>query len=304
MATGSPTRAALGRSLLEAAEGVYDRLDAYGLVPTLRNLLALVFVVWTVFPVYWMVAGSVRTRRELLATPPKWISASLTLENYPELFAQRPAFYDYLVNSLVVTVGSSALAVALGTMATYGFVRYEFPYDLGRFHLPFLVLATRFLPPILTVIPLYVIFDTAGLLDTRVGLVLAYAAFNVPFVVWMLKGFFAEIPDSIVEAAVLDGHTEVGAFAKVVLPMVRPGLLAAAIFTVINAWNELMFAVILTSTTEAQTLPVALATFKTAYTVQWELLTAAGTIAMLPVLLFAFLVREKLLRGFTMGAVQ
>lgn len=304
MATTSLPGRGLGRALLDRTERWYDRLDEYGLVPGLAHVVALVFVVWTVFPVYWMVAGSLRTRRELLATPPQWLSTALTVENYTELFVQRPAFYEYLLNSVVITIGSTALAVLFGTAATYGFVKYEYPYDLGRFHLPFLVLATRFLPPIVTVIPLYVIFDNVGLLNTQLGLTLAYAAFNIPFVVWMLKGFFAELPDCIIEAAVLDGHTEIGAFFKIVLPMVRPGLLAATIFTIINAWNELLFAVILTSNTRAQTLPVALATFKTAYTIQWELLTVAGTIAMAPVLVFAFLVREKLLRGFTMGAVQ
>ncbi|WP_226481235.1 carbohydrate ABC transporter permease [Natrinema amylolyticum] len=304
MATTSLPGRGLGRALLDRTERWYDRLDEYGLVPGLAHVVALVFVVWTVFPVYWMVSGSLRTRRELLATPPQWLSTALTLENYSELFVQRPAFYEYLLNSVVITIGSTALAVLFGTAATYGFVKYEYPYDLGRFHLPFLVLATRFLPPIVTVIPLYVIFDNVGLLNTQLGLTLAYAAFNIPFVVWMLKGFFAELPDCIIEAAVLDGHTEIGAFFKIVLPMVRPGLLAATIFTIINAWNELLFAVILTSNTRAQTLPVALATFKTAYTIQWELLTVAGTIAMAPVLAFAFLVREKLLRGFTMGAVQ
>jgi len=304
MATDTQPSHGVVRTVLAGAERVHEMLDSYGLVPTVTNGIALLFVVWTLFPVYWMVSGSLRTRSDLLATPPKLVSTALTVGNYPELFAQRPAFYEFLFNSVIVTVGSAAIAVLLGTAATYGFVNYEFPYDLGRFHLPFLVLTTRFLPPIVTVIPLYIIFDTAGLLNTRLGLVLAYAAFNIPFVVWMLKGFFAELPDSIVEAAVLDGHTEFGAFFKIVLPMVRPGLIAATIFTVINAWNELLFAVILTSNTEAQTLPVALATFKTAYAIQWELLTVAGTIAMAPVLLFAFLVREKLLRGFTMGAVR
>jgi len=304
MATENQPVGGLRRSVLRRIEWCYDRLDEYGLLPGVTHGIAFVFVLWTVFPVYWMVSGSLRTRRDLLSTPPQWLPSTLTVENYVELFAQRPEFYDYLFNSVVVTAGATLLAVALGTAATYGFVQYDYPFDMGRFHLPFTILATRFLPPIVTVIPLFRIFDATSLLNTKLGLVLAYAAFNIPFVVWMMKGFFAELPDSIVEAAVMDGHTEMGAFLKVVVPMVRPGLIAATIFTIINAWNDLLFAVILTSDTGAQTLPVALATFKTAYVIEWELLTAAGTIAMAPVLLFAFLVREKLLRGFTMGAVK
>lgn len=304
MAAETGSQRSLARGVVRRTEAAYDRLDAYGLIPGLTHGIAAIFVLWTAFPVYWMVSGSLRTRRDLLATPPEWIPSSLTLQNYTQLFAQRPEFYDYLFNSVVVTTGATVIAVAFGAAATYGFVQYEFPFDLGRFHLPFLILATRFLPPIVTVIPLYQIFDSSNLLNTKLGLVLAYAAFNVPFVVWMLKGFFAELPDRIVEAAIMDGHTEIGAFVKVVLPMVRPGLVAATIFTIINAWNDLLFAVILTSDTTAQTLPVAIATFKTAYVIEWELLAAAGTLAMAPVLLFAFIVREKLLRGFTMGAVK
>jgi multiple sugar transport system permease protein len=135
-------------------------------------------------------------------------------------------------------------------------------------------------------------------------LILSYSAFTIPFVVWMMVGFFKELPDSIVEAAILDGHTHFGAFFKIVLPLVKPGLIASTIFVLITAWNELLFAVILTQTLDAQTLPVALATFEEQFQTNWRLLTVASSIAMLPPMAFAFLVRDQLVRGFTMGAVN
>lgn len=291
-------------TLLGRLDDVYRRLDEAGLLTAGAYFVVVVFVAWTLFPVYWMLTATLKTRRELLAIPPNWIPASPNVGNFAALFADRPEFVRFILNSVVVSVVATLLAVTLGLMATYGFVNFEFPYDVGSFELPLLILATRFLPPIVTVIPIFVIFDGLGLINTHLALILTYTVFNIPFVVWLMKGFFEEIPDSVVEAATLDGHTEVGAFFKVVLPMVKPGIVASVIFTLMGSWNELLFAVILTNNAQAQTLPVALATFQTQYYVEWELLTVAGTIAMAPVLLFAFFVRDQLLRGFTMGAVE
>jgi len=272
------------------------RIVIYGSVAT--------YLLWTLFPVYWMLSATVKTRSELLTTPPQWVPTSFEFGNFTALFAQRPEFVRYILNSVVVSVAATALAVTLGVMATYGFVRYDFPYDLGRFHLPLLILASRFLPPIVTVIPIYVVFVEVGIVNTHLALILAYTAFNFPFIVWLMKGFFEELPESVIQAAILDGHTEIGAFFKIVLPMVKPGIVAAVLFALMGSWNELLFAVILTSNIQAQTLPVGLATFQTQYFVEWELLTVASTIAMAPVVLFAFVVRDHLLRGFTMGAIE
>lgn len=282
----------------------YLRLENTGLLTAGAYLVVITFVAWTLFPVYWMVTGTLKTRQELIAIPPNWVPTTADIGNYVALFANRPEFTRFILNSVLVSVVATLLAVIFGLMATYSLVKFEFPYDVGRFELPLLILATRFLPPIVTVIPIFIIFDGLGLINTHLALILTYTVFNIPFVVWLMKGFFEEIPDSVVEAAKLDGHTELGAFFKVIVPMVKPGIVASAIFTLMGSWNDLLFAVILTNNTQAQTLPVALATFQTQYYVEWGLLTVAGTIAMAPVLLFAFLVRDQLLRGFTMGAVE
>lgn len=262
-----------------------------------------VFLVWTLFPVYWLVTASLKTREELLGFPPQWVPWGLHFENFPQLFAARPEFQQFFVNSITVTVVTTIIATTVGAMAAYGFVTFDFPYDLD-FHLPFYILSTRFMPPIATIIPLFVIFRDFSLVNTLRGLVLVYTMFNIPFAVWMMKGFFEEVPDSIVESAMIDGLTHTEAFVKIVLPLVKPGLIASAIFTVIITWNELLFAIILAQNASATTVPVGLASFVTKYSVQWVNMSVAATLALVPVLVFAFVAREQLVQGFSMGAIE
>lgn len=302
--TEAKTTQPLSDRLVGALDEWYRQLQATGVGRVALYGSVTAYLLWTLFPVYWMISATVKTRGELLTTPPQWIPTGFTIENYVELFLQRPDFVQYIINSVIVSLVATILAVTLGVMATYGFVRYDFPYDAGRLHLPLLILASRFLPPIVMVIPIYVIFVEIGIVNTHLALIVAYTAFNFPFIVWLMKGFFEELPESVIQAAILDGHTELGAFFKIVIPMVKPGIIAAILFALLGSWNELLFAVILTSNIQAQTLPVGLATFQTQYFVEWELLTVASTIAMAPVVLFAFIVRDHLLRGFTMGAIE
>ncbi|MDJ1433197.1 carbohydrate ABC transporter permease [Halostagnicola sp. A-GB9-2] len=258
------------------------------------------YLLWTLFPVYWMVTGSLKTREGLLTFPPQWIPLQMEISNYVVLFTQRPEFWRFILNSMIVTIATTIIATFLGACAAYGFVAFDWPYDLD-FHLPFYILSTRFMPPIVVAIPIYVIFRDIALVNTLPGLILLYVMFNVPFVVWMMKGFFDEIPDSLVESAMIDGHTHLGAFFKIVLPLAKPGLFASGIFAMIITWNELLFALIITHSADAATLPVGLSSLITQYTIQWELISVAGTIAMIPVLIFAFIVRDELVRGFSMG---
>ncbi len=201
------------------------------------------FVIWTLFPVYWMVSGSLRTRSDLLATPPKLVSTALTVGNYPELFAQRPAFYEFLFNSVVVTVGSTALAVLLGTAATYGFVNYESrrPWSIPPAHprVDDALSAAH-----VTVIPLYVIFDRALCSTRRLALVLAYAAFNIPFVVRMRRAFRRAPGQHRRSRRSRRAHRNSARSSDRVADG-APGADRGTIFTVINAWNELLFADIL-----------------------------------------------------------
>lgn len=283
-------------------EQFYDRLTDTGVIKAaLYGGLGL-FLVWTLFPVYWLVTATLKTRNVLLSFPPHWIPTEFHFNNFAQLFAQRPEFVNLIFNSVVVTVVTTVIATTIGAMAAYGFVKFDFPYNLD-FHLPFYILSTRFMPPIVTIIPLFLIFRDFNLVNTKVGLILVYTMFNIPFAVWMMKGFFEEIPDSLIESAMLDGHTQLGAFFKIVLPLVKPGLIASAIFTTIITWNELLFAVILTLNSKSMTVPVGLASFITKFNVQWINMSVGATIALVPVLVFAFVARQQLVRGFSMGAV-
>lgn len=279
-----------------------ETLSEYGVTKTVVYGLLGAFLVWTLFPIYWLVTATLKTRQTLLSFPPQWIPLDAQFGNFARLFVERPEFATYIINSTVVTVVTTILATTIGAMAAYAFVSFDYPYNLD-FHLPFYILSTRFMPPIVTIIPLFVIFRNLGLVNTLYGLVLVYTMFNIPFAVWMMKGFFEEVPESLVESAMIDGHTHIGAFFKIVLPLVKPGLIASAIFTTIITWNELLFAVILALNDNAITVPVGLASFVTKFSVQWILMSVAATIALIPVLVFAFVARQQLVRGFSMGAV-
>lgn len=283
-------------------EQLYNKLNETGITKVFLYGALGVFLAWTLFPVYWMVTATLKTRQTLLTFPPQWIPWDAQFGNFATLFAQRPAFLDFIINSAVVTIITTIIATSIGAMAAYAFVTFDYPYNLD-FHLPFYILSTRFMPPIVTIIPLFVIFRNLQLVNTLQGLILVYSMFNIPFAVWMMKGFFEEVPDSLVESAMMDGHTHLGAFFKIVLPLVKPGLIASAIFTMIITWNELLFAVILTLNAEAMTIPVGLASFVTKYNIQWINMSVGGTIALIPVLVFAFIARQQLVRGFSMGAV-
>lgn len=284
-------------------EQIYNQLVETGVLKVGTYAALGVFLVWSLFPIYWMVTGSLKTRQSLLSIPPNWIPTNPQFGNYARLFVERPEFLQFIINSVTVTVVTTFIATFVGAMAAYGFVAFDFPYNLD-FHLPFYILSTRFMPPIATIIPLFIILRDLGFVNTLHGLVLVYVMFNIPFVVWMMKGFFDGVPESLVESAMIDGHTHAGAFVKIVLPLVKPGLIASAIFTTIITWNELLFAIILTNNASAMTVPVGLAGFITKYSVQWVNMTVAATIALAPVLLFAFIAREQLVQGFSMGAIE
>ena len=283
-------------------EEIHETFTEYGVSKAVVYGLLGVFLVWTLFPIYWLVTATLKTRETLLSFPPHWIPVEAEFGNFAQLFVQRPDFLTFIINSTIVTIVTTVLATTIGAMAAYAFVTFDYPYNLD-FHLPFYILSTRFMPPIVTIIPLFLIFRGLGLVNTLQGLILVYTMFNIPFAVWMMKGFFEGVPDSLVESAMIDGHTHLGAFFKIVLPLVKPGLLASAIFTTIITWNELLFAVILALNADAMTVPVGLASFVTKFSVQWINMSVAGTIALVPVLLFAFIAREQLVSGFSMGAV-
>jgi multiple sugar transport system permease protein len=259
-------------------------------------------VVYTVFPVLWLFVNSFKTRLDMFAMPPIWIVDNPTLYNYVQTFVERE-FVTYMFNSLIVALLTTLLSLAIGTIAGFALARFRYPANT-KFHLSFWILSTRMMPPIVTIVPLYVFFGFLDLLNTKTALVISYTGFNLPFVVWMMRSYFAEIPADLEESAMVDGDTRLGAFWRVILPLARPGLAATAIFCFILSWNELLFALIITETTSANTLPIGIAGRITQYKVEWGEISASGFAACVPIIIFAFIVQRHLVRGLSFGAVK
>lgn len=262
----------------------------------------IVALLATLAPVYWMITISLKSEVDQFSVPPRWFLFSPTLAHYRDAFLER-SFGQYLLTSAIVAVSSTLCAMVLGTLCAYALARLDLPRRTAT-RLSLWILSTRMFPPIVTALPLFLMMRDVRLLNTRLSLVIVYTAFNLPFVVWMMRGFFQEIPRDLEEAARVDGDSRLGALVRVVLPLVAPGLAATAIFCLIISWNELLFALILTQTDAAMTLPVGIAGRVTQYEIKWGVMSAAGVVAMMPILLFALAVQRYLVRGLSLGAVK
>ena len=255
-----------------------------------------------VLPVYWMLTISLKSEGDQFAIPPRWFSFTPTFEHYYDAFVTR-SFGQYLLTSAIVAVLSTACAVVIGTLAAYSLARFRLPYGLDR-KVSLWILSTRMFPAIVTAVPLFLMMRDLRLLNTRTSLVIVYTAFHLPFVVWMMRGFFAELPRDLEEAALVDGDSRLGALRRIVLPLVAPGLAATAVFCLIVSWNEFLFALVLTQTDAAMTLPVGIAGRVTQYEIKWGVMSAAGAVAIVPILIFALAVQKYLVRGLSLGAVK
>lgn len=270
--------------------------------PLSRYALVTVASFFALIPIYWMLTISLKREVDQFAVPPLWFSFTPTLEHYRDAFLSR-AFGQYLITSAIVAVSSTLCALIIGTLAAYALARFKMPRRLDR-KLALWILSTRMFPPIVTAVPLFLMMRDLGLLNTRASLVILYTGFNLPFVVWMMRGFFMEVPRELEEAAMVDGDSRLGALRRVLLPLVAPGLAATAVFCLIISWNEFLFALVLTQTDAAMTLPVGIAGRVTQYEIKWGVMSAAGVVAMLPILLFALAVQRYLVRGMSLGAVK
>jgi multiple sugar transport system permease protein len=270
------------------------RLGAYFLIA-----LALFL---TLFPIYWIAVNSFKLDLDIFAVPPVWFDFSPTLKHYRAAFIERP-FLIFAMNSLIIAAATTIVSLVFGTMAGYALARFQYP-GRTKYHVSFWILSTRMMPPIVTIIPLFIFFGTLNMLNTKTAVVIAYTAFNLPFVTWMMKSYFQDLPVELEEAAMVDGDTRWGAFIRVALPLARPGLAATAIFSLILAWNEFLLALILTHTERAQTLPIGISGRVTQYTTYWGEISAAGFLASIPIVIFAFIVQRHLVRGLSFGAVK
>ena len=269
---------------------------------TAKYTLLMAAVIAAIVPVYWMLTISLKTEVDQFSSPPKWFSFTPTLAHYYDAFSTR-SFGSYLITSAIVATLSTICAMILGTLAAYGLARFRLRGQLDR-RLSLWILSTRMFPPIVTAVPLFLMMRDLRLINTISSLVIVYTALNLPFVGWMMRGFFKELPRELEEAAMVDGDSRLGALVRVILPLVTPGLAATAVFCLIVSWNEFLLALVLTQTDAAMTLPVGIAGRVTQYEIKWGVMSAAGVVAMIPILVFAMAVQRYLVRGLSLGAVK
>lgn len=250
------------------------------------------------FPIVWLVLGSLKPPADILVIS---LPTRPTLQNYAAVLDTYPVA-QFLGNSLRVAFGSTLLSLALGSLAAYGLARYTFRG--GRFIL-FFTLALRMLPAIAVTIPLYLLFARLQLTDTSLGLILAHAAVaQLPLVIWIMYSFFQDIPGELADAGLVDGCTRLTVLYHVILPLAAPGLAVAAVFAFLISWNDFGLALILVSTPDLLTMPVALSMMNLQYGVKWDSLSAAAVMYIVPTMLMALLLQRYITRGLTMGAVK
>lgn len=266
-----------------------------------RYIVASVFVGFCLFPLYIILTTSLKSESDIFAWPPKWLFAPTFDNYYNALFVfGGTGVFSFLLNSLVITTCSTILAVGLGSMVSYGLTRFRVP---GGTHIFFFILSTRFAPPVAFVVPLYLMVQRTGLLDSWLALILIYTSMNLSLVVWIMRGFFQNIPIEIEEAAEVDGYSRLQIFFLVVLPLVKPGLITTSILSAIMAWNEFLIATIITQN-QAATLPVYLAGFSGSMGLEWGPYMAVGALAVMPIMIFTLVLQRHLVRGLTFGAVR
>ncbi|TME42316.1 MAG: carbohydrate ABC transporter permease [Chloroflexi bacterium] len=291
---------------------MYDTLWVRITRATLIGIGLALAIIFFLFPMYWITLASFKTKPEILSSIPLHLfQFTPNLDNYRSILglttgeteAGTPGEYlGRLLNSIIIAGGSTVLAVFFGTLTAYAMARFRIP---GKSDIMFYILSSRMLPPVVIIIPVFLMFTQLGLKGTHLGLTLLYTTVNLPFVVWMMKGFFDEIPHEYEDAAMLDGYPRIQAFFRVTLPNAWPGIAATAVFCIIVAWNEYAFAFILNSEPYAQTVPSFIASkSQTSAGINWGIIAAMSTLFVLPVLVFTFLVRNHLLRGVTFGAVR
>jgi multiple sugar transport system permease protein len=273
------------------------------------HLAAVLMAVVVLAPFAWLLISSISPPRELLAADPHWWPDDPTLERYRAIFASSDGsgtdvaanFRQAMINSFVVASLTTAISLVVGVLGGYAFARLRF--RMRRTTL-FAFLTVYMLPPIALVIPLYLGLAALGLLDTKTGLVVTYCSIVTPFCLWTMSNYYLSLPPDLEEAARVDGCTRLGALVRVILPLSMPGVLTTGMFGFLLAWDEFLFSLIFTSTTNAKTIPVAIAEFTGKYSSDFGLIAAGGVLATLPPLVLALVFQRYIAGGLTSGAVK
>lgn len=263
------------------------------------SVFIIIIFSWTAFPVYYLALTSVKPARMMFERPPRFFFTP-SLQAYEKILVEEQ-YYQFFVNSTIIAVGATVLALIIGSLAAFSFIQWKYRWKEAIF---FSSLIGRMFPPVTTLIPVYFMMRTLGLLDTHLSLILVYASFEIPLVLLILRDFFNQVPLEIRECAYLDGCNNFQVFSKIVLPLSINGILAAGVLTFVLSWNEFLFALVLTSF-RAKTAPVALATFvENEGMLQWGAMSALGIFTILPVLIFMVFLNKFLIKGLTLGSLK
>lgn len=264
------------------------------------DLLGLFTAAVLGFPVYWMVLTAFRPATEILSLPPEFWPSRPTLGNFARAMGTE-TFWPNVRSSVVIGVGTVLVSLLVGTLAAFALARFRFA---GRKAFVVVILTVQMIPLAALIIPVYLLLNDAGLTDSLAGVILVYLVFTLPFTVWMLHGFIVAIPAELEEAAMVDGCGRLGAFTRVVLPLLAPGLVATSVFAMVQAWNEYVLVYVLLSTPEKQTLSIWLVSFQTSFGTDYGGLMAGATLTALPVVVFFLAVQRKIAAGLATGAVK
>jgi N,N'-diacetylchitobiose transport system permease protein len=265
------------------------------------DLVGIALFVVLVFPVFWMISTAFKPDDEINGLTPTWLSTSPTLDHFRDAI-DRPFFWDTVKNSLIIVGVSVVASIVLAFVAAVALAKYRFA---GRKVFIVLMIGILMLPPAGLIIPIYVVLARYGLTNTLTGVILTYLTFTLPFAVWTLRGFILGIPKELEEAAMVDGSSRLGAFVRILLPLVAPGLVATSVFAFITAWNEYIFASVILTDQSNHTTTVWLSYFLgTSRNVDWGALMAASTLTAIPVIVFFLLVQRRIAFGLTSGAVR
>ncbi len=268
-------------------------------VKAVRYFLIVLLLIFVLFPFFYMVSTAFKAEEDLFSVPPKFLPKGPTLSNFQQ--ALQPKFIRYFMNSFIVTIGTTIIVIAVALFSSYAFSRLRFK---GRKFLLKIIIFTQLFPLIVIIIPIYVLYNKTGIVNTHLSLIIAYLAFTVPVGVWMLRGFFKGIPYNLEEAAMVDGCTRLTAFIRVVLPLARPGISATAVYIFIVTWQEFMFALTMLTGEKMRTLPVGILDFIRQYGVNWGGLMALSTLITIPVFILFLVLQRQFISGLTQGSVK
>jgi multiple sugar transport system permease protein len=264
----------------------------------MQYIVVIIAMLCFIFPIVWMILTSLKTQNDAFTTVPKWVFA-VTFDNYKQVLLDRH-FSQFLLNSLLISAISTVVAVLFGCGIAYPFARYRLK---GSKNVLTWILTLRIIPPIVSILPIYIVFSKMGLLDSYLALILIYTFMNLPLATWLLFGFFKDLPGEIEESALVDGCNRFSAFFRVIVPIIGPGLVSAGLLSFVFAWNEFLFANIL-SGPHVRTAPVALNEYATPVSVLWGQIAAAGTLIIVPIAVIMLILQRKMVNGLTMGAVK